>query len=376
LSVKVFKQELKNNPTILVCPLDWGIGHATRCVPVINELLRQEANVVIAASGRPLSFLRVEFPFLQFVDFPGYKFSYSRKGNMALKMFVQIPAILKGIRKEKKLLDEVLKNYKIDGVISDNRYGLSTRKVPCIFITHQLQIKVPRYLAFLRPLLHRLNKHYISQFDECWIPDFADEPNLSGELSHIKFLPHKTYFIGPLSRFIGITGNENKPGGSTQFKYDFLALISGPEPQRTLFEEKIISQLKLNNFSALIAGGKPESRQDVHKEGAVEIYPHLDSDRLRRAIFDSRIVLSRPGYSTIMDLEALGKKAIFIPTPGQTEQEYLADYCLKMNWHYCMSQQKIDLQDALKRSEDFTGIDRINDQAVLKARIAALLNSV
>ncbi len=367
---------MKDKPNILVCPLDWGIGHATRCVPVIRELLRQNANVIIAADGRPLAFLRTEFPNLQFVKFPGYKFSYPGKGSMAFKMTIQIPRILQGIRKEKELLDEIIRNHSIDGVISDNRYGLSSKKIPCIFITHQLRIKAPRYLAFLQPLLYRINMHFISKYDECWIPDFIDEPNLSGQLSHLKSLPKSTYFIGPLSRFAGISGNENNSEGNNQSKYDILVLLSGPEPQRTMLEEKILSQLKLHQYSAIVVGGKPESGQDVTIEGRIEIFSHLDSERLRKAILQSRIVLSRPGYSTLMDLVALGKKAVFIPTPGQTEQEYLAEYCLGKKWHYCINQKEIDLENSIRKAGNFTGYKRANDPGVLSARISVLLKAV
>lgn len=367
---------MKDKPNILVCPLDWGIGHATRCVPVIRELLHQHANVIIAADGRPLAFLRLEFPNLQFVKFPGYKFSYPAKGSMAFKMTIQIPRILQGIRKEKELLDEIIRNYKIDGVISDNRYGLSAKKVPCIFITHQLGIKAPRYLSFLQPLIYRLNMHYISKFDECWVPDFIDEPNLSGELSHVKSLPKRTYFIGPLSRFAGIPDNESNSDGNSQYTYDILVLLSGPEPQRTILEEKILSQLKLHNYSVIVVGGKPESGQGVTIEGRIEFFPHLDSERLRKAILQSRVAISRPGYSTLMDLTALGKKAVFIPTPGQTEQEYLAEYCLGKKWYYCMNQKKIDLGDAINKAEIFSGLKRVNDPNVLSVRISGFLKAV
>ena len=367
---------MKSNPNILVCPLDWGIGHATRCVPVIQELLFQNANVIVAADGRSLAFLQLEFPDLIFINFPGYKFSYPEKGSMTLKMAMQIPSIIKGIRREKRVLKEILKNHNIDGVISDNRYGLFTKNVCCIFITHQLKIKVPQFLFFLRPLLNRINIHYISKFNECWIPDFEDEPNLSGELSHLESKPSRTYFIGPLSRFAEMNEEDDFQNKNEIYKYDFLVLLSGPEPQRTILEEKILSQLRLKNYSAMVISGKPESRQDIDIDCRLKVYPHLNSEKLRRAILESRMVISRSGYSTLMDLTTIGKKAIFVPTPGQTEQEYLAEYCSNKNWFYSMNQQNIDLEEASVKAENFTGFKRIKDQNLLKKRISVFLKSV
>jgi hypothetical protein len=344
-------------------------------VPVIRELQNQQTNPILATQGRSLAFLKLEFPGLQFVSFPGYNFTYPSNGNMVLKMAIQTPGILNGIRKEKKILEQLIKELKIDGVISDNRYGLSTNKVPCIFITHQLRIQVPRYLAFIQPLLYRLNIHYISKFSECWIPDFKDEPNLSGALSHQEDISLRTYFIGPLSRFSGIS-HENTKLTNDHPKYDFLVLLSGPEPQRTILEEKILDQLRRSNFSAIVVQGKPDSGENVRVEGSVKIYPHLDSEKLIMAFLESALVLSRPGYSTLMDLCFLGKKAVFIPTPGQTEQEYLAKNCYDNKWFYFMDQKNIDLDLAMENAIQFPGFSRTSDPNILNKRIAAFLSSL
>ncbi len=363
---------VKKSPNILVCPLEWGIGHATRCVPIIRELLRQEANVIIAADGRPLAFLRLEFPQLEFVKFPGYRFSYPSNGSMALKMALQVPAILKGIRQERQILNRIISEHQIDAVISDNRFGVSSERVPCVFITHQLKIKVPAYLSFLQPVLSKLNNHYISRFDECWIPDFADEPNLSGELSHIHHQVPNTWFIGALSRFAA-GFSDSKAISKSRIKYDFLVLLSGPEPQRTILEEKLLNQLKTHNYSALLLSGKPESKEERSFGENIKMLPHLDTRHLREAMDESGIILSRPGYSTIMDLAVTGKKAIFVPTPGQTEQEYLARYCMSKKWFYSMNQSEIDLPNALKNSSDYPGIQMEADPHILRERISKLL---
>ncbi|MBC8487833.1 MAG: glycosyltransferase [Bacteroidetes bacterium] len=367
---------LKRKPNILVCPLDWGIGHATRCVPVINELIRQNANVIIGADNRPLAFLKNEFPDLQFEKFPGYNFSYPGKGNMALKMFFLAPRIIKGIKKENKYLKEIVRKLKIDVVISDNRFGLWTEDIPCVFMTHQIMIKTPGKLKFFEPVLYKINKFYISKFNECWIPDFKGELNLSGELSHKKPLPANSYYIGPLSRFAN-KQTENSLSESTEhFKYDLMVMLSGPEPQRTILENRILEELKDTDFKAIIVSGKPEMIEEHNLNNNIKVFSHLESKTLKQCIIDSKVILSRPGYSTIMDLAALGGKAIFIPTSGQTEQEYLADHFYKKKIYFKMDQKEFNLKEALKNAEKYNGLNLTYELSVLKLRIQNLISMV
>lgn len=360
----------------MVSPLDWGLGHATRCVPVIRELIHQNTKVIIAADRGPLAFLKQEFPHLDFITLPGYRFSYPASRNMALKMIAQSPAIFQGISKEHRALEKIIQSHKIDAVISDNRYGLWNKKIPSIFLTHQLKIKTPAGLDFLQPLLFGLNKHFIRHYNECWIPDFSDEPNLSGELSHIPIPTPNTFFIGPLSRFSDLKIGGYPPDKKNSVKYDLLVMLSGPEPQRTILEEKIMVQVKKSSYSTLILLGKPEKTENIFLNENTRVLPHLDSEKMAEVIRNSGIILSRPGYSTIMDLVALGKKAIFIPTPGQTEQEYLANYCLEKKWFYSMDQNQFDIEKAIAELANFTGISRELEPSLLQERIEALLNSI
>ncbi len=367
---------MKKTPHILVCPLDWGIGHATRCVPVIRELLNQKARVSIGADNRPLAFLKQEFPDLQFIKFPGYKFSYPANSNMALKMALQAPAILSGISRERKLLKSIIHQYNIDGVISDNRYGLSCAKIPSVFISHQLSIRVPSYLAFTRSLLNKINRNYIAAFDECWIPDFESEPNLSGELSHLNPLPQNSFFIGPLSRFAVCRTDPQQNDQNEKVPYDILVILSGPEPQRSVLETLIIQQLKGIPNTAAVISGKPENKFNIETNDQIAIFPHLETEKLNNLIRSSKLIISRPGYSTVMDLAVSGTKAIFIPTPGQTEQEYLAQYYLKKKWFFSMSQKSFNLRHAIQESEFYSGVKLNYDGSALTSRISSLLAKV
>ena len=361
---------LTNNPNILVCPLDWGIGHATRCVPIIDELMEQGANVIIGADKRPLAFLESEYPNLKTVVFPGYEFNYPKNGNMVTKMGLQIPKILSGIRKEHRLLDKIITEHKMDAVISDNRFGLWSKKIPSIFMTHQLRVKMPGKNQFWENRLFHLNKWFINKYKECWVPDFDGENNLSGVLSHFKNDIGNLFFIGPLSRFSKMTKTQN---GETKFSNDILVVLSGPEPQRTILENKLLGELLPLNLKCIVVGGKTELKEQKQINKNIQFYSHLESKDLFKAFQKSEFIVSRPGYSTIMDLAAMGKKAVFIPTPGQTEQEYLAQGFYETKTHYTMRQDQIDLTTALEKIKGFKAMKSGSDPSLLAERIRHLI---
>lgn len=334
---------------VLVAPLDWGLGHATRCIPLIRYLLGKKVEVIMGADGRPFHLLSKEFPDMPLVKMPGYAIRYPDKGFMLLKIASQIPAIYERIKQEHKQLKGLIKSLKIDAVISDNRFGLWSEEVPCVFITHQLRVKSPIAESFL----YNLNMRYISRFSECWIPDVALPQNkLSGDMSSQVDLPAHAQYIGLLSRF-------TSTGSIKDIKRKLLVILSGPEPQRTLFEKIIIEQLKqVKDISALVVQGITERLERKKIGEHVELVSYLKSDELLEAILSSEVVLSRSGYSTIMDLAVLGKKAIFVPTPGQTEQEYLANYLSQKKMVYAVSQSKLNLEKAYQEAttcKGFTG---------------------
>lgn len=349
---------------ILICPLDWGLGHATRCIPIIRLLLEQNAEVIIAADKRPLELLKQEFPSLAFVTLKGYEINYPKSGSMAISMLLSIPKILSGIKREHIELDKIIGEQAIDVVISDNRYGCWSKKTKNIFITHQLMIKSP----FGEKLLHKKVLNYIKNYDECWVPDSSEEKNsLSGDLAHKFPAPTNIHFIGSLSRF---TSSEK-----SEFEYDVMAIISGPEPQRTIFERIISEQLFKSGLKSLIVFGLPESRKKLEQKQNVTMIAHLNSTEMQNAILKSKIIIARSGYSTIMDLAILNKKAIFIPTPGQTEQEYLAEMLMNKQIAFSQNQNKIDLAKAIKESEKFNGLKSKKDLSVLNERIKLMLSS-
>lgn len=300
---------------VLIAPLDWGLGHATRCIPLITAFIKVGAEVILAAEKDTKILLKEAFPNIQILELEGYRVKYQKKGSFKLKLLTQIPSILSSIKREEIWLEQIIKKHKIDIVVSDNRYGLNTSLAYTVFITHQLTILTGNKLLDI--LLQKVNYRFINKFNECWIPDVEENVNLSGKLSHPKKYPQTIIrYIGVLSRFKKI---------STPIINDFLFLISGPEPQRSIFEEQLITASENISGTKVFVRGKPGAEDSVNKNDNI-FYNHLSSEKLNQLVSESEIVICRSGYSTIMDLSATSKKAILIPTPGQKEQEYLASY--------------------------------------------------
>jgi len=331
-----------NNRKVLIVPLDWGLGHATRCVPLIKAFLKLNWQVVIAADGEIEYLLRKEFPQLQFLKLSGYRVQYSQNSRiLPLKILWQIPKIIAAIKKEHEWLNRIVEQHEVDLVISDNRYGLHTEKVPCVFITHQLNIKAP--FRWIEKRLQQMNWNYISKFSECWIPDAVD--GLAGELSHPKELhPFPIRFLGPLSRFKRVMA---------PIRYKYLFLLSGPEPQRTLLEKKVFEGVKSLKDQVAIVRGKPGSSASFSFPSNITVVNHLDGHELERMMNSAEYVVSRSGYTTVMEIAALQKRSILIPTPGQTEQEYLAAYLNKKGYAFTASQTNLDLQEVLEQAAQF-----------------------
>jgi UDP:flavonoid glycosyltransferase YjiC (YdhE family) len=331
---------------VLVAPLDWGLGHATRCIPIIKTLLKKNGSVILAAEGKTKALLRQEFPNLPFLDLQGYNVQYSKeKWWLPFHMAGQIPKILAAIEAEQEWLQKAVKDHNITAIISDNRYGLHHKEVHSVFITHQLLIKTGLG-KWMDEILQDQNYGYINRFDECWIPDVEGEDNLAGELSHPEAKPVIPFhYIGPLTRF-------NSDGHESSNQH-LLIILSGPEPQRTLLEEIILSQINDVSNPVVLVRGLPDTNETIEAPSHVKVYNHIAAQELEQLIRDASLVISRCGYSTVMDLVTLKKKSILIPTPGQTEQEYLAKYLMKKGAAFFVEQDKFRLMNVLELANNF-----------------------
>jgi hypothetical protein len=358
---------------VLVAPLDWGLGHATRCIPIIKELANQGCTVIIAAGGAQKAVLQEEFPDLSFVEMPGFRVKYGKnRAFTLLKIIFTIPKILIGIKRENEWLRRFAGREGLDLVISDNRYGLHGAGVFSVFMTHQLAIR-SSFGTVADGLLQRLNYARIRRFSVCWVPDVAGGDNLGGKLSHPSRMPDcSVRYIGWLSRLevlgAGVVEGEaeaaaqsggadaaaGEPGawaveGAAEI-FDLLILLSGPEPQRTILEKIVLGQLGGWAGKTVVVRGLPKGGGVVKAPEGVIVFDHLPAGELARVICQSRLVLARSGYSTVMDMVRMGKKAIYVPTPGQPEQEYLGGYLEDRGLAVCVMQRGFVLKAALERA--------------------------
>ena len=340
-------QKINNAPKelrILIAPLDWGLGHATRCIPIIYALQKAGAALFLACDGATENLLKKEFPTFRFLHLKGYQVQYARRKQLFLwRLFAQLPRIRRTIRYEQRWLQKVVQEHEIDGVISDNRFGLYHGQIPCVYITHQLQFKTGS--TWLNSFAQKIHYKFINRFSECWVPDAAGEVNLAGRLSHPDVMPKiPVRYLGNLSRF---TKTESLK------TVTLLVILSGPEPQRSIFETLIISQLQDFDGKVVLVRGLPSVQSVPEVASHIHVVNHLTANELCKLALSSEMVLARAGYSTIMDLAQLHQKAILVPTPSQAEQEYLACYLGQLGLFYTCNQQKFNLPDALKKAIDF-----------------------
>lgn len=321
--------------------MDWGLGHCTRIIPLVQDLLAKNNEVILAACGPGVAILKSHFPKLLLLDdIPSYRITYPDHGFFTMHFLLRSPSFMRAVSAEHQWLNAAVERYSIDEVYSDNRYGLYHKKIKCKLITHQLNIPAP---WFLLPFVRMMASHYFEKFDQILVPDYNHGMNLSGALSHGKYESGRVKFIGPLSRFhkvdsIDVSGND---------AYDCVAVISGPEPARGLFEELLFKELQKTGLKSLLIQGKPDEKKDVVL-GNVRVVNHLTDDELVKNLMSSGLIICRSGYSTIMDLHALDLRAMLVPTPGQAEQIYLADYHHTADRHLRVRQNELNAEKIIQ----------------------------
>ena len=302
-------------------------------MPIINALIKANYTPIIASDGDALIFLQKEFPNLKSYTLPSYNIRYTKSSKgLKLKLLLSVPAIISAVKKEQKIVAQIIEKENIEGVISDNRFGVYTKKRPSVYITHQLNV-LSGITTFITSKVHQ---SIIKKFNECWVPDLEGVLNFSGKLGHLKKDCLNVKYLGILSRF---------KYKKEEIKYDLLVLLSGPEPQRSLLENKLLVELKNVKGRILFVRGVVTNQCEKIHSSQFKIVNYLLSSELEKVINQSEFVIARSGYSTIMDLVALGKKAFFIPTPGQFEQEYLATQLKKKSIAPFATQQNFNLNN-------------------------------
>lgn len=331
MNIKKLRNNSEKKTKILIAPLNWGIGHATRCIPIINALIKEGFEPVIASDGDALILLQKEFPKLKSFRLPSYNIRYTKKGkNLTYRLLWDSPRIINAVNQEKKFVAELIKKENINGIISDNRFGVRSKMVYSVYITHQLNV----LSGITSGLTSKLHQRIISKFDECWVPDYLGNKNLAGKLSHLNRSVLHVKYIGPISRFDQNISFPKKIAETK--KYNLMILLSGPEPQRRILEDKLLNELKTYSKKVLFVRGVINKKENAIEKNTlnnkyIEMVNFMMKDDLQKAILQSEVIISRSGYSTIMDLERLNASSFFIPTPGQYEQEYLAKYLERQN---------------------------------------------
>lgn len=326
-------------PEILLAVLDWGLGHATRCVPIVRELQRQGATVVVGGSGFSLELLMQEFPGLDYLELPSYQISYPHKGNMGWHFLKALPRIQKIIAKEHEVVNHFLESKKLTAIISDNRYGCYSSQLPSVFVGHQLNVRMPKGWSWASPLANRWHQARLSKFNVGWIPD-DEGVNLAGNLTSQK--PSNFSEIGVLSRF-----SVKRSATAELEEFEIVAIVSGPEPARQQFETLLRSELKESGRKCLLVKGLSGS-MSISTAGNWNEVNHLPTTTMAEVIQKCNMLICRSGYSTIMDLAALAKPAVFVPTPGQPEQEYLARHMETKGRGLFVPQHQLNLENVVE----------------------------
>jgi len=337
--------------TYLICVLNWGLGHATRSIPIINNLLARKNKVIIASDGLALNFLQKEYPKLQLTTLPAYNIQYPSFGSMFWSLLKQTPRLLKTIKEERNAVEQFVLLNGVDVIISDNRYGCHSSYTYNILLTHQINIPLPQNYKWFLPLVKKQNHHYFKRFDEIWIPDFPDRL-LTGEMSNTENLKTPALFVGPLSRL------SFKKSAQKDF---ILIVLSGPEPQRELLEQKFFNQAKfVEEQIVLVRGTTSPLKRDVPAN--IEIIDLAQSNEMNGLLLKAKHIICRSGYSSIMDLITLKKTAYLIPTPGQTEQEQLANHLGEKEIFLTCPQTLFNLTNAINAINTFEAnkIDRVD----------------
>jgi hypothetical protein len=317
-------------------------------IPLIHQFLDEGYKVIIGGSGKSADLLKLTFPELHFIFVPSPQIQYPKKGKwLIFRLILQVPTFALAIIHEHRIIKKIIAEQNIHIVVSDNRYGLFCKKAYCIFITHQVSPVLPVILRWAEYPLYRIIFKIIHRYNECWIPDVPDPAdNLSGKLSHRFKLPAHARHIGILSRFSHLTA-ESEPVISE--KYELVIVLSGPEPQRSIwFNELVTLSRNLNRKTLIITGLHEEDPgQNMQDQGPVTIVSHLDCQSFCNVLVNAGSIICRSGYSSIMDLAALGKTALLVATPGQTEQEYLAAYLAGKGYFTCVQQRHLSSEQVL-----------------------------
>lgn len=335
---------------ILYSLCSWGLGHATRSLPLLRRLLRDSHEITVYGTGRSLLLLRSELgDSCSYIESTPYPSPYSDRIGFAYRFLKTAPKIIGIIKEENAFIEKIVKERKIDRIISDSRFGSYSREVPSFIMFHQLRFIAPCRLFFAEMITESFNKGLQDKFQKIIVPDYEEPENsLAGDLAH-----NLRYFKRENIEYVGILSDYEKLDVPQDI--DYLFSISGPEPTRTALEKKLFSQIDLlKGKKIVVALGKPgKYTEDI--SGNVSVYSFLEKKRRDEFMNRAKMVVSRSGYTTVLDLAEIDKKALFIPTPGQTEQLYLGKHLKKQGFFYSVKQSGLKIDRDVVKALEYKG---------------------
>ena len=295
---------------ILFSALNWGYGHVMRSLVLLKKLVKQGNKLYVVGTDEQITLFKTEGLEASYIHQEGYPFQFGGNGNFSLDLFKNLSALKQHFVREQKNVEQLCADFAIDLVIADQSLGVFSRKVPSILITHQLNLPLSWWE---KPAQAFYNKQ-LKNFQQIWIPDQAPPNNLAGRLSETN--RKNVTYIGWLSRFTEI------PKVDKQF--DVGVLVTGPQPYAQQFFEEMCKRFENSPEKVFIIYNGTNLR--THKN--IVIFQHQATAEMAELLCSAKLLITRSGYSTLMDLYALGIRNVELhATPGQAEQLYL-----KKNW--------------------------------------------
>jgi len=346
---------------ILFAVHDWGLGHATRSLVLIRALVqRGDAVTILMAESPGLALLRAELgdacEFYPYEDIPK---PFSRyPAVFYFRMSCSVPQIWLRFTLEQRLTERLVRERRLDAVVSDSRLGVWSREAPSYCVFHSLRQIIPGRPRQLERIVERAQRYALRGYRAILVPDVEGDDALAGDLAHDLDVDWrgKLVYIGPLS--------ELQPNGAAE-DIDYFFSISGVEPHHTMLAERVLAALPALRGRSVVALGRPGSAADVRTVGNATIHGYLDRRAQGEMLARARVIVGRSGYTTLMEAAGFGKRALFVPTPGQSAQEYLAKFHCERGRVFSTVQSALDIACDLARAEAASGLPRLRtDTAV------------
>jgi len=347
---------------ILYAVCAWGLGHATRSLPILRRLAR-EHRVIVYSDGPALALVRSELPDLAFVEAPAYPNIFGGR-LLALDFFLGLPRLVRAMRAEYRETQTLVAMHGIDRVVSDSRWGVSSRRVPSIFISHHLRQVAPRGFRAAERLTEAVTWRSIhGRYRRILVPDVASGGGLSGRLAHelSRYDPAQLRYIGPIS---DVTRQ------AVTRDLDTLVVLGGPEPSRSRLEEHLLPGLAALPGRTVVLRGVPDARAPRWPLATVAAFPHAPKAERDTLFSAARVIVGRSGYTTLMDAASVGARALFIPLPGQTEQEYLAARLAQRGLTHHVRERDVDLPRDVRIAASRPGLDGLVPRGADPAAVA------